>query len=68
MGLQSFSPYVALVATIAIVTAVLVLKFGERWCRARVSQPAPVIRSSRIHDGSDQELEQWSTKTYEQTV
>jgi uncharacterized membrane protein len=56
------------VATIAIVTAVLVLKFGERWCRARVSEPAPPLRSSRIHDGSDQELEQWSTKTYEQTV
>jgi uncharacterized membrane protein len=69
MGLQAFWPPVAAVASLAIIVAILVLKFGERWCRARVTQPAPAPpRSSRHQDGSDTELEQWSTKTYEQNI
>jgi len=69
MAMYVFWPPVAGVAMLAIIVAVLVLKYGERWCKARVTQPAPPPpQSGRLREGSEQELEQWSTKTYEQNI
>lgn len=66
MGLHVFWPPVAAVAVFALLVAMLVLKYGERWCRARVAAPAP--RTAQQREGTEEEMAEWRTKAYQQEV
>lgn len=68
MGLHVFWPPVAAVAVFVLMVAVLVLKYGERWCRARVSAPAPLAHGQQLRQGTEEEMAQWRTKAYQQDV